>query len=225
VFDLVALQQALAAHGRVARVVIAAHDGSSPREVGAAMLVWGIGTIGHGWRRGAGVGGVGKGAGDAGCGGCAVLRHPAWPRAGPVLRRGGDAVDRGLRPSAGCRGRGHVRAGAGGYAAWRSSGCWRRRGGRGAPRDRAGAGLAGGAGGRSRSGRSGSGARAMSGGRWLLCWRPCRAWRSPGLTSGGAVSRGGAGWRDRAAGPRSRSGGGAGAAGGRASDPDLFPCA
>ena len=50
-FDLSALSQALAAHGRVARVVIAAHDGSSPREVGAAMLVWDqgqSGTIGGG---------------------------------------------------------------------------------------------------------------------------------------------------------------------------------
>ena len=50
-FDLAALSSALAAHGRVARVVIAAHDGSSPREVGAAMLVWDrgqSGTIGGG---------------------------------------------------------------------------------------------------------------------------------------------------------------------------------
>ncbi|MBN8629620.1 MAG: xanthine dehydrogenase accessory protein XdhC [Rhodobacterales bacterium] len=50
-FDLAALSAALAAHGRVARVVIAAHDGSSPREVGAAMLVWEggqSGTIGGG---------------------------------------------------------------------------------------------------------------------------------------------------------------------------------
>lgn len=50
-FDLAALSAALAAHGRVARVVIAAHDGSSPREVGAAMLVWPkgqSGTIGGG---------------------------------------------------------------------------------------------------------------------------------------------------------------------------------
>ena len=39
-FDLDALRAAVAAHARVARVVIAAHDGSSPREVGAAMLVW-----------------------------------------------------------------------------------------------------------------------------------------------------------------------------------------
>ena len=50
-FDLSALSSALAAHGRVARVVIAAHDGSSPREVGASMLVWETGqsgTIGGG---------------------------------------------------------------------------------------------------------------------------------------------------------------------------------
>lgn len=38
--DLDALAEAIAAHGRVARVVIAGHDGSSPREAGAAMLVW-----------------------------------------------------------------------------------------------------------------------------------------------------------------------------------------
>lgn len=50
-FDRDALRQALAAHGRVARVVIAEHKGSSPREVGAAMLVWEggqSGTIGGG---------------------------------------------------------------------------------------------------------------------------------------------------------------------------------
>ena len=38
-FDLAALTTAVA-RGPVARVVIAAFDGSSPREVGAAMLVW-----------------------------------------------------------------------------------------------------------------------------------------------------------------------------------------
>jgi xanthine dehydrogenase accessory factor len=51
VFDLGALAAAIAAHGPVVRVVIAAHDGSSPREVGAAMLVWDhgqSGTIGGG---------------------------------------------------------------------------------------------------------------------------------------------------------------------------------
>ncbi len=50
-FDLTALRAAVAAHGRVARLVVAAHDGSSPREVGAAMLVWAegdSGTIGGG---------------------------------------------------------------------------------------------------------------------------------------------------------------------------------
>ncbi len=50
-FDLKALQTAVAAHGAVARVVVAAVRGSAPREVGAAMMVWadGIaGTIGGG---------------------------------------------------------------------------------------------------------------------------------------------------------------------------------
>ena len=50
-FDLDALQTAVALHGRVARVVIAAFDGSSPRETGAAMLIWAdgqSGTIGGG---------------------------------------------------------------------------------------------------------------------------------------------------------------------------------
>lgn len=50
-FDLCALRQTIASHGPTARVVIAAHQGSSPREVGAAMLVWATGqsgTIGGG---------------------------------------------------------------------------------------------------------------------------------------------------------------------------------
>lgn len=50
-YDLAALRDAVAAHGPVARVVIAGHDGSSPRETGAAMLVWQdgqSGTIGGG---------------------------------------------------------------------------------------------------------------------------------------------------------------------------------
>jgi len=50
-FDLKALRQAVEAHGRVTRVVIAGIRGSSPREVGAAMLVWQegqSGTIGGG---------------------------------------------------------------------------------------------------------------------------------------------------------------------------------
>jgi xanthine dehydrogenase accessory factor len=56
VFDLSGLAAALEPHGRVARVVIAGVEGSSPREVGASMLVWGdtsrgggqSGTIGGG---------------------------------------------------------------------------------------------------------------------------------------------------------------------------------
>lgn len=50
-FELDQLRAAVRAHGRVARVVIADVKGSSPREVGAAMLVWRggqSGTIGGG---------------------------------------------------------------------------------------------------------------------------------------------------------------------------------
>ncbi|WP_377190422.1 xanthine dehydrogenase accessory protein XdhC [Ruegeria meonggei] len=50
-FDLEALREAVKTHGTVTRVVIAAIKGSSPREVGAAMLVWKdgqSGTIGGG---------------------------------------------------------------------------------------------------------------------------------------------------------------------------------
>ncbi len=50
-FDLNALQVAVAAHGRVKRVVVAEVKGSTPREVGASMLVWDggqSGTIGGG---------------------------------------------------------------------------------------------------------------------------------------------------------------------------------
>lgn len=50
-FDLKDLQDAVAAEGRVARVVVCDVAGSTPREVGAAMLVWEggqSGTIGGG---------------------------------------------------------------------------------------------------------------------------------------------------------------------------------
>lgn len=50
-FDLETLRAAVARHGRVARVVVAQVAGSTPREVGAAMLVWPggqSGTIGGG---------------------------------------------------------------------------------------------------------------------------------------------------------------------------------
>ena len=50
-FDVQSLRDAVARHGRVARIVLAEVKGSSPREVGAAMLVWAdgqSGTIGGG---------------------------------------------------------------------------------------------------------------------------------------------------------------------------------
>ncbi len=50
-FDLEALREAVKTHGTVVRVVIAGIKGSSPRETGAAMLVWETGqsgTIGGG---------------------------------------------------------------------------------------------------------------------------------------------------------------------------------
>lgn len=50
-FDLSELNARVAQHGRVVRIVIAAVRGSSPREVGTAMLVWNTGqsgTIGGG---------------------------------------------------------------------------------------------------------------------------------------------------------------------------------
>jgi xanthine dehydrogenase accessory factor len=82
VFDLGALQDAIAVHGRVARVVIAAFEGSSPREVGAAMLVWDIGQSGT----------VGGGA----------LEFEAVARAQGLLAVGGRDVQRvALGPSLG----------------------------------------------------------------------------------------------------------------------------
>ena len=81
-FDLAALSQAIAAHDRVARVVIAAHDGSSPREVGAAMLVWDQGQSGT----------IGGGA----------LEYAAAAKARAMLAGGGRAVERvALGPSIG----------------------------------------------------------------------------------------------------------------------------
>ena len=50
-FDLKTLREAIEKHGAVARLVVAAYEGSSPREVGASMLVWASGksgTIGGG---------------------------------------------------------------------------------------------------------------------------------------------------------------------------------
>lgn len=73
-FDLATLKSAIAAHGTVARVVIAAHDGSSPREVGAAMLVWQGGQSGT----------IGGGA----------LEYEATTRARAMLAAGGARLDR-----------------------------------------------------------------------------------------------------------------------------------
>lgn len=73
-FDLVALRDAVTAQGRVARVVIAAHDGSSPRENGAAMLVWADGQSGT----------IGGGA----------LEWEAMARARAMLAAGGARLDR-----------------------------------------------------------------------------------------------------------------------------------
>lgn len=81
-FDLAALSAALAAHRRVAKVVIAAHDGSSPREVGSSMLVWANGQSGT----------IGGGA----------LEYGAAAKARAMLAIGGRAVERvALGPSLG----------------------------------------------------------------------------------------------------------------------------
>ncbi len=80
-FDIGALQEALQ-FGRVARVVIAGFDGHSPREVGAAMLVWGAGQSGT----------IGGGA----------LEFQAVARARAMLVAGGSRWDReALGPSLG----------------------------------------------------------------------------------------------------------------------------
>lgn len=73
-FDLLALTEAVAAHGRVARVVVAATAGSAPREVGAAMLVWAGGAEGT----------IGGGA----------LEFAAMERARALLAQGGARLDR-----------------------------------------------------------------------------------------------------------------------------------
>ena len=73
-FDREALRQALLAEGRVARVVVAAVEGSGPREVGAAMLVW----------RGGQSGTIGGGA----------LEWQAVLRARSLLAAGGARIDR-----------------------------------------------------------------------------------------------------------------------------------
>lgn len=81
-FDRAALAAAVAAHGRVARVVIAGFAGSSPREAGAAMLVWQggqSGTIGGGaleWQAAQAARAL------LGTGGACVTRHALGPELG-----------------------------------------------------------------------------------------------------------------------------------------------
>ena len=76
-FDRLALQQAIVAHGMVARVVVAKVQGSAPREVGAAMLVWRDKTAGGGQ-----TGTIGGGA----------LEFQAVQRALKLLETGGSVV-------------------------------------------------------------------------------------------------------------------------------------
>ncbi len=73
-FDREALAAAIKAYGSTARVVIADHQGSSPREVGAAMLVWATGQSGT----------IGGGA----------LEYEAALRARTMLASGGARIDR-----------------------------------------------------------------------------------------------------------------------------------
>ena len=73
-FDLPALQTAITRHGRIARIVVAATEGSAPREVGAAMLVWPNGQSGT----------IGGGA----------LEWQAIQRARALLQKGGSDLTR-----------------------------------------------------------------------------------------------------------------------------------
>ena len=73
-FDRAALARAVAREGRVARVVVAAVQGSAPREAGAAMLVWEGGEDGT----------IGGGA----------LEWQAAALAREALRQGRDRIDR-----------------------------------------------------------------------------------------------------------------------------------
>jgi xanthine dehydrogenase accessory factor len=84
-FDRDGLQAAIDAHGPVARVVIASYAGSTPREVGAAMLVWADGQSGT----------IGGGAleWDALAQARAMLADVVSPSPGPSPRGGGEVRD------------------------------------------------------------------------------------------------------------------------------------
>jgi len=73
-FDLAELSEAIASHGRIARVVIAGQQGHSPRETGTSMLVWQTGQSGT----------IGGGA----------LEFQAAQRARALLVTGGTRLDR-----------------------------------------------------------------------------------------------------------------------------------
>lgn len=107
-FDLAALRAAVAAHGRVARVVVAEVMGSAPREVGAAMLVWPggqAGTIGGGAlelmasrealaRPGLRRHALGPGLGQC-CGGAVVLLTEVHDAASVAALEGQEVIARG----------------------------------------------------------------------------------------------------------------------------------
>ncbi len=78
-FDLHALRTATQTHGTVARIVIASHDGSAPRETGTAMLVWADLT---------------KSGGQSGTIGGGALEHQATQAARALLQTGGKTLSR-----------------------------------------------------------------------------------------------------------------------------------
>ena len=85
--DLVTLRDALAAHGRVARIVVVQTAGSTPREVGAAMLVWqeAGGHLGHSGTIGGGAlewQAITKAATLLTNGKSVLTRHPLGPELG-----------------------------------------------------------------------------------------------------------------------------------------------
>jgi hypothetical protein len=108
-FDLTALQGAVAAHGQVARLVIAGHDGSSPARGGAAMLVWAGGRKRHHRRRRAGVQAVARARSLLLAGGTRLDRIALGPALGQCCGGRGEPGDRDLRYGDGGRA-----AGAGG---------------------------------------------------------------------------------------------------------------
>ncbi len=175
-FDLGALAEGLATHGRVARVVVAGVEGHAPREVGASMLVWAeadgrlgqSGTIGGGALEHQAVSraleagpfrvdrvALGPGIGQC-CGGAVVLVTEVFeavpvPVAGLLARGPGPMPLAVKRRLAAARGQGVLAAAL--VEGWLVEPV-------AAPVR-----------------QSGSGARAMWGARWWRCWRPCRALR------------------------------------------------